>query len=133
MTTDTPQSTLQSVARRIGFLMDRESICDGRQRGRTNHRTVVQNSKELGREYWATRSSAHSLTCTAHSFACYALHALLARSAAFTHLLARSLCSLSRSYFICFFSLFWTIVRCLAGTKAWRELRRFTTIVIRRI
>ena len=42
-------------------------------------------------EYWAIRSSVHSFTCTAHSFACSALLALLARSTALIRSLARSL------------------------------------------
>ena len=50
--------------------------------------TVVQNCKESGRKYWATRSSIRSFTRTAHSFACSALLATL------IHLLARSLASL---------------------------------------
>ena len=48
----------------------------------------------------------HSFTCTAHTFACSSLLALLARSTALTHLLTRSLHSIPSS---CFF-LFGTIV-----------------------
>ena len=47
--------------------------------------------------YWATRSYVCSFVCNAHSFACYALLAALACSAALTHSLARSLRSLPRS------------------------------------
>ena len=57
-------------------------------------RTLGQNSHEWGRKYWATCSSVR----TAHSFACSALLALLACSAALFLLLARSLCSLPRSW-----------------------------------
>ena len=42
--------------------------------------TVRQNSQELGRKYWATRSSVRSFARTAHSFACAALLASLSRS-----------------------------------------------------
>ena len=63
--------------------------------------TVVWNKQELGRKYWATRSSVRWFARPArpaHSFACSALLALLARSAALTCLLARSLRSLPRSW-----------------------------------
>ena len=43
------------------------------------------------REYWAIRSSVYSFARTAHSFACSALLASLARSAALIRSLARSL------------------------------------------
>ena len=49
--------------------------------------TAVQNSQELGRKYWATRSSIRSLC----SFTGSALLASHGRSAALIHLLARSL------------------------------------------
>ena len=42
------------------------------------------------RKYWDTRSSARLFACTAHSFACSALLALLTRSAAFIRSFARS-------------------------------------------
>ena len=42
-------------------------------------------------EHWAIRSSVRSFACTAHSLACSALLASLARSAALIHSLARSL------------------------------------------
>ena len=51
---------------------------------------VVQNSQELGREYVATHSSARSFVRTMHSFACSALLASLARSAALIRLRSRS-------------------------------------------
>ena len=47
-------------------------------------RTMVEISQNSRRMYWATRSSIRSFACTAHSFACYTLLALLARSAALT-------------------------------------------------
>ena len=61
-------------------------------------RTVGQNKQEYRLKYWATCSSIHSFGCTAHSFACSALLAYLARSTALTRLLARSLRSLSCSW-----------------------------------
>ena len=53
--------------------------------------TVGQNNKEYRLEYWATRSSllARSFACTTHLFACSALLASLARSAAHTRSLAQ--------------------------------------------
>ena len=45
--------------------------------------TVVQNSHKLRRKYWVTHSSFRSFARTAHSFACSALLAVLARPAAF--------------------------------------------------
>ena len=63
-----------------------------------DHSNVVWNKQESRCKYWAPHSSVHSFTRTAHSFACTALLALLARSAALTHLLARSLHSLPRSW-----------------------------------
>ena len=50
--------------------------------------TVGQNSQDLGRKYWASRSSVHSFARTAHSFAGSALLALLAHSVALTRSLA---------------------------------------------
>ena len=52
------------------------------------------NSQEYRLKYWATRSSVHSFSRTAHSFACSGLLALLTPSAALTRSLARSLRSL---------------------------------------
>ena len=54
-------------------------------------RTVIQNFLKSVRSYWATRSSARSFARTAHSFACSALLASLARSTALIPSLARSL------------------------------------------
>ena len=48
-------------------------------------------------EHWAIRSSVRSLDCTANSFACSALLASLARSAALIHALVRSLTHLLSS------------------------------------
>ena len=59
---------------------------------------MVQNSQGSRQKYWATYSSICSFVCTTHSFACSALHASLARSAAITRLLACSLRSLPRSW-----------------------------------
>ena len=56
--------------------------------------TVGQNNLVYRLKYWATRSFAR----TAHSFACSAVLALLARSASLTHSLARSLRSLPHSW-----------------------------------
>ena len=75
---------------------------------------MVQNNQESRLHYWATCSSVRSIARTAHSFACSALFALLACSAAFTHSLARSFCSLPCSwesdwlddYSFCVFSVF---------------------------
>ena len=53
--------------------------------------TVVQNTQELKRKYWATRSSVCSFACTIHSFTCSALLDSLALSAALIRSLARSL------------------------------------------
>ena len=50
--------------------------------------TVGQNNQESRRKHWATRSSVCSFARTACSFACSALLALLARSAALTRSLA---------------------------------------------
>ena len=66
--------------------------------------TVVQNTQESGRKYWAIRSSIHSFTRTVHSFICTALlplHCLLRCRAqlgsgavrSFVRLLAHSLTS----------------------------------------
>ena len=60
--------------------------------------TVVWIKQDSRRKYWATRSSIRSFTCTAHSFACPELLALLAPYAGLTHLLARYLRSLPRSW-----------------------------------
>ena len=49
---------------------------------RPKESTVVQNSHELERKYWATPSSIHLFACTAYFFTCFALLALLERSAA---------------------------------------------------
>ena len=73
--------------------------------------TKVQNNQESRRKYWATRSSVRWLARTALSFACSALLALLAHSAALTRSLAHSFRSPPRSwgsewlggYFFCFF------------------------------
>ena len=59
----------------------------------SRRRTVVWNNKESRCKYWATRLSVRFFTRTAHSFACSALLALFAYSAALTRLLAPSLCS----------------------------------------
>ena len=48
------------------------------------HGTVGQNNQKYRLKYWAIHSSLHSFAPTAHSFACSALLALLARSAALT-------------------------------------------------
>ena len=53
--------------------------------------TVGQNSQGSGRKYWTTRSSVHLFARTARSFACTALLASLACSAALIRLIARSL------------------------------------------
>ena len=53
--------------------------------------TMAQNNQESSRKYWATRSSVRSFTRTAHSFACSALLASLARSAVLICSLAHSL------------------------------------------
>ena len=63
-----------------------------------DHRTMVWNTQEKRRKYWATRSSVRSFVRTTHSFARSGLLASLALSAALTRLLARSLCSLPRSW-----------------------------------
>ena len=60
--------------------------------------TVVDNSQEYRRKYWATRSSVRSFARTAHSFAWCGLLASIALSAALTRLLARSLRPLPRSW-----------------------------------
>ena len=68
-------------------------------KGKGKHEsTVGQVNQKPRRKYWATRSSIHSFARTAHSFACFRLLASLAHSAALTRLLARSLCSLPRSW-----------------------------------
>ena len=53
-----------------------------------SHFTMVQNNQEPRLKYWVTGSSVCSFARTAHSFACSALLALLARSAYFAHSLA---------------------------------------------
>ena len=60
--------------------------------------TVVWNSQESRRKYWATRLSVRSFARTAHSLACSGLLTSLAPSAALTRSLARSLRSLPRSW-----------------------------------
>ena len=55
-----------------------------------HHHTMVQKSQESRRKYWATCSSIRLFACTAHSFACSLLLALLAHSAALICLIARS-------------------------------------------
>ena len=57
---------------------------------RERRRTVGQNKQDYRLEYWATRSSIPSLTCTGHSIDCSTLLASLARSAVLTRLLPRS-------------------------------------------
>ena len=59
--------------------------------GSCRHCTVVQNSHESRRQYWATCFSVCSFTSTAQTFACSALFASLARSAALIRSLARLL------------------------------------------
>ena len=59
---------------------------------------MVWNKQESRRKYWATRSAVRSFSRTAHSLACSGLLASLMPSAALTHLLARSLRSLPRSW-----------------------------------
>ena len=61
-------------------------------------RTVGQNKQEYRLEYWATRSFVCSFARTAHSFACSGLLASLVPSVVLTRSLARSFCSLSRSW-----------------------------------
>ena len=60
-------------------------------KGRKGQCTMGPNNQEYRLQYWATQSSVRSFARTAHSFACSALLASLARSAALTRLLARSL------------------------------------------
>ena len=52
---------------------------------------MVENNQKSRSKYWATRSSVCLFAHTAHSFACSELLASLARFAALTRLLARSL------------------------------------------
>ena len=59
---------------------------------------MVDNSQEYRLKHWTTRLSVCSFARTAHSFACSGLLASLAPSAALTRSLARSLCSLPRSW-----------------------------------
>ena len=63
-----------------------------------HHHTVVWKSQGSILKHWATRSSIRSFACTAHSFACSFLLALLARSSALIRLLACSFCSLPSSW-----------------------------------
>ena len=56
-----------------------------------HHLTVGQNNQKYRLKYWVPRSSVCSIARNAHSFACSALLALLARSTAIT----RSLTSLT--------------------------------------
>ena len=60
--------------------------------------TVGQNNQEYRLEYWTTRPSVRSFARTAYLFACSALLAGLTRAAALTPSLARSFCSLPRSW-----------------------------------
>ena len=69
-----------------------------RRRRRLYQSTVGQINQEYRLQYWATRSSIRSFPCTAHTFACSRLLALPAPSAALTRSLARSFCSLPRSW-----------------------------------
>ena len=79
---------------------------------------MVQNRQKYRMKYWVTRSSFCSFTRTAHSFACTALLASHARSAALTLSPTCSLRSLPCSwdsewldgYFFCVFFLFLTIL-----------------------
>ena len=85
----------------MNFKVEREN--EGDKKGEnvtrlTRQSTVGQNSQELGRKYWATRSSVRSFARTAHLFACSALLPSLARSIALTRSLARSLLSLPHSW-----------------------------------
>ena len=73
------------LVRKIPFLLGK--------RNSNNYCTVGQINQENRLEYWATRSSVRSFARTANLFACSALLASLARSAALT--LARSLTSLT--------------------------------------
>ena len=85
--------------------------------------TVVWNKQELRRKYWATRSSFRLFACTAHSFACSALFASLARSAALTHWLTPELVGkwkIRWLILLCFFML-WTIVK-MGMMKKWQAL-----------
>ena len=69
-----------------------------RRRGRKKiDGTVGQINQKYRLKYWATRSSVRSFARSAHSFACFALLALLARSATLTSH-ARSLTSLPGSW-----------------------------------
>ena len=52
---------------------------------------MVQKDQKSRFKFWATRSSVRSFVRTIHSFACCALLALLARPAALTRSLVRSL------------------------------------------
>ena len=52
--------------------------------------TVIQSSQKLGRKYWTVRSLIRLFARTAHTFACFALLALLMRSAALIRSLTHS-------------------------------------------
>ena len=56
---------------------------------------MVWNKQELRRKYWATRSSARSFACTAHSFAFFGL--LASRALLCAHSFSRSLTLLTPS------------------------------------
>ena len=77
---------------------------------------MVQKNQEYRLKYRATRSSVRLFACTAHSFTCSALLALLAHFAALTYLLARPLTPKLMAIFSVSF-LFWTIV-------SWRDYNR---------
>ena len=87
--------------------------------------TVGQNNQESRQQYWATRSSVRLFARTAHSFACSALLASLARSTALTRSLTHSLAlgtvnaMIGWVFFLCF-SLFWPIV----GRYVYRQMKR---------
>ena len=68
--------------------MTTKSKRDKRGKRKSRRFTVGQNSHELRRKYWATRSSVCSFAQTAHSFACPTLLASLERSAALIRSLA---------------------------------------------
>ena len=74
----------------ISFNTNETRICHRARRKRFLC-TIGQTDQKSSCKYWATRSSICSLARIAHSFACSALLALLARSAALICLLVRSL------------------------------------------
>ena len=71
-----------------GHLVARQNLANPMIRGGKN---PLHSDSEYLEKYWATRSSARSFARTAQSFACYALLASFARSAALTRSLACSL------------------------------------------